>query len=188
MINVVSSAKKVTGMLIAWSGAQDKATASALNKGVMWVRNDAIIAMRNTPRGFDTPQTAAFQGDVDGPKSLKKSKASKGKLLSVKGFINRRGGKLHIPSRVGYAPAIDTGRLVGSIRLDYAKPSRNPIAMVFTRVEYAKPLEYGRRGRELLTRRPFFRPALMKNQVRIWRQVLHERNGGTGLVPQVGPQ
>ena len=57
-----------------------------------------------------------------------------------------RGNKMHYPSKAGYPPAIDTGRLINSIHVMRAMPFRNGdkhSASVQTNVFYAKGLEEG---------------------------------------------
>jgi phage gpG-like protein len=85
-----------------------------------------------------------------------------------KGREYRRGKKrVHVASAPGHPPAVDTGKLRGSIATERLGPAQYRVG---TNVEYASYLEFGTVGPEHtgghVLPRPFFRPAL--KSVRLW--------------------
>lgn len=72
------------------------------------------------------------------------------------GRIYRRRGVEHQASAPGEPPASDTGRLVGSIRMDFTR-IEELTGVVNARAGYAAHLEY---GTSRMAPRPFMRPAL----------------------------
>lgn len=69
-----------------------------------------------------------------------------------------KGGKTHIASAPGEAPATDTGSLVASIKVKQASTDK---AYVYAEAEYAPMLEF---GTTRMDERPFMRPAVKMNE------------------------
>lgn len=84
------------------------------------------------------------------------------------GRVYKRGGKPHIASAAGEAPASDTGRLVNSINTG-AKSDGMVVEVTAGKgvVDYAVHLEY---GTEKMAARPFMKPSLEKS-----RKFIHDR-------------
>ena len=74
--------------------------------------------------------------------------------MSKSGTIYKRGGISHVASAPGEPPAIDTGQLIGSVRVTRLEAMRWAVGAGDT--EYAAHLEYGTRK---MAARPFLRPA-----------------------------
>jgi hypothetical protein len=79
-----------------------------------------------------------------------------------------RGGKVHVASAPGEAPARDTGHLGQSTTFKLAPVDNNPekIASVVVRASYAFALEFGRVDGTIKAR-PFVRPAWMLHEAKI---------------------
>ena len=73
--------------------------------------------------------------------------------MSKSGTIYKRRGISHVASAPGEPPAIDTGQLIGSVRVTRLEAMRWAVG---TNTEYAAHLEYGTRK---MAARPFLRPA-----------------------------
>lgn len=76
----------------------------------------------------------------------------------------KRGGKQHVASAPGQAPAIDYGFLINSIQSTQEQNG----ASVWTNAEYAPPLEF---GTARMGARPFMRPGLDNNVAEILKAV-----------------
>jgi len=74
--------------------------------------------------------------------------------------------RTHTSSAAGEAPASDTGFLVGSITATVGKDGRFVTGDVRASAPYAAMLEF---GTTTMSARPFFQPALEKNQEKIIR-------------------
>lgn len=99
------------------------------------------------------------------------------KLIKKRSYGNRykRGTKFHIASVPWQAPNNDNGDLHDNIVTTSVHRSKFHTAFVTSRMEYSKALEYGtRRG---LKKRPFMRPALQQNRVKIARMIKDAMNG-----------
>ena len=96
------------------------------------VRNEAILSMRKTKRNLSKPTSRQFTRSGSGTR--------KGKLF-------------HYPSLPGNPPAIDTGGLVGDIKVD---AGFDEIEVGAATKKYAKFLEEGTRTMEA---RPWLQPA-----------------------------
>lgn len=165
---VLQGSNKLVGDINKYQIARRQAVAGALNKGILRIRNDLVMSMKKTPRqsvfGAMQPPTMGLEGGAQFGKMKHRSGDSKlMKRGGSKPHSNRRGGKRHEPSQAGFPPAIDTGRLVNSLRLDYANVRTPPVVLVAelsTSVFYAPRLEYGgKKGKRRLAARPAWRPA-----------------------------
>ena len=78
-----------------------------------------------------------------------------------------RGRKTHRASAPGQPPAVDTGRLRGSITHDLQTEGQRVTARVGTNVEYAKELEFGTSTKAA---RPFLRPILAERKAELFEQ------------------
>jgi hypothetical protein len=160
---------------VKWNGdkviAQLEGTAQrAVKKGLLLIGNEVKDSMRRTPRMLYT-------------RYKKRAGASRYRRGARKGrFIESR---FHHPSPPGYPPAVDTGRLIGSVSwsTSWAGPtvgvtsgaasaidgvtqpqSEGPhtfVGAVGSRVPYAALLEIGSVGGQLAAR-PAWRPAVYK--------------------------
>lgn len=75
------------------------------------------------------------------------------------GRFYRRSGRWHQASAAGESPAVDSGRLVNSIRSALHVNNGTYQGQVFTSVSYAKYLEH---GTSQMAKRPAFAPSLDK--------------------------
>lgn len=74
------------------------------------------------------------------------------------GRAYRRGGKMHIASAPGQAPAIDASNLIESIRIEHES---GPTSHVNVGADYAEHLEF---GTSKMAARPSVGPAMEKNR------------------------
>lgn len=83
-----------------------------------------------------------------------------------------RGGKIHVASAPGEAPARDTGHLGQSTTFKLAPVDGSPdkIASVIVQAPYAFALEFGRTDGTIKAR-PFVRPAWMLHEAKIRAEV-----------------
>lgn len=104
------------------------------------IRNHIIRSMRSTPR-------------ITRPKKNKVTGSSFGNYNWISG------GKLHIPSSPGYAPAVDTGDLIKSIKMD-VRPNEVEVGSNLAGKDGKYPvfLEYGTKFMEA---RPWLEPAFI---------------------------
>lgn len=104
------------------------------------IRNRIIVSMRRTPR-ITRPKKNSVTGSQFGNYN----------------WIS--GGKLHIPSSPGYAPAVDTGGLIRSIKMD-VRTNEVEVGsnMSGKKGKYPVYLEYGTKNMEA---RPYLEPAFM---------------------------
>ena len=91
---------------------------------------------------------------------VKKSMTDSMQKTAKTGRLYKRGGVTHRASAPGEAPAVDTGRLVGSINIDF-QPTKYYVdsGVLPVEIDYARHLEYGTRKMEP---RPFVAPARAK--------------------------
>lgn len=175
--------KKVSAYMV----QKPQAVARALNRGVLRIRNDIVTHMKKTPRKVFgpnlAPPTEGLDGE-DGPTYSGKKRRVGRKLLKKGGskpHVNNRGGVLHIPSMPGFAPAIDSARLVNSLRLDFVNaktPPRLQVAELSTAVKYAHVQEFGLKPLGRRNRRPSWRPAFNRQVGRIRMEVRLAFKGG----------
>lgn len=104
------------------------AFAQAISKGVAPIVKDVAFAIET-----------AMKLSMTGPKS---------------GRAYKRGGRTHIASAPGEAPAVDTGLLINSIQTDIKSDTE---AVITVGAEYAYGLEI---GTDKISARPFVRPAI----------------------------
>lgn len=127
-----------------------KATPKAIEKAVkkelitmaVGIRNHIIRSMRSTPR-------------VTRLKTIANSNAK-----NPKGNFNwMSGGKLHIPSSPGFAPAVDTADLIKSIKMD-VRSSEVEVGSNLTGKDGKYPifLEFGTKN---MAARPWLEPAFI---------------------------
>lgn len=105
----------------------------------------------------DAVRITAHKVKVSAMKSIREP--SKGTI-----YTNSNGSIKHISSKVGDAPNVDTGRLIGSIGIEHSKGSMR--AVIGTSVDYGAFLE-------LIMNRPWLEPALDKN-VDDYEKYLHQ--------------
>lgn len=138
----------------------EKSTRRGIETSVMYLEREIKTAMKNTSRLIGT--------------KVKRSGKTRGK------------GKYHHPSAPGHPPAVDTGRLIGSITHAFSwtggasKPSgkaksgdgvSKPLAktggdtgVVGSSVKYFMPLEF---GTSKMAARPVLRPVMAKSKNKI---------------------
>lgn len=119
----------------------ERAIRDELKTTAVFIRNHIIRSMRKTPR-------------ITRLKSRSNSNA-----LNPSGNFNwMSGGKLHIPSSPGYAPAVDTGDLIKSIKMD-VRINEIEVGSNLTgkKGKYPVFLEYGTKNMEA---RPWLGPAV----------------------------
>lgn len=81
------------------------------------------------------------------------------------GMSYSRGGRAHVASAPGEAPAIDTGNLTNSLQVKRLSATQQSAeSACFTNAEYAAMLEYGTRR---MAGRPFLRPAMDEGKAEI---------------------
>ncbi len=141
--------------------------------------NDAIAK-----RLIDAIKVGCYLVETDAKESMKPGSGREYK---------RPGGKIHRASAPGEPPAVDTGRLRGSISSNWTvsgmakgkvespakaedgvgQPAKELTGVVGSNVEYARRMEFGFVGADSLGRiynqlpRPYLRPALHKNEKKI---------------------
>lgn len=184
MMQVQMVTKPFLQSLAKYTEAKRVAIVKALNKGALNISNTIKKAMKTTPRAVFGPMVAPSHDVLDDRSEPKQDKKKKrGKLFAKRGGkADTKSSVVHYPSVPGFAPAIDTGRLINSLRVDFAKNNkRDPVAVVATPVDYAVPLEYGRRENRRKTRRPFMRPAFDKCLPKIQSDVRAAFDGRGGF-------
>lgn len=190
MVVSLSGVNGVVKSLNKYQLQKRQAVAQAINRGILRIRNDLVVSMKKTPRkvfGPHLPPPTEGLGE-GGANVFGEMKRRKGRKLLEKGgskpHINRRGGEAHAASMPGFPPAIDTGRLVNSLRLDYANTVTPPaylVAELSTAVKYAPKLEYGlKSGKRRAAARPAWRPAFHRQLPRI-REEIRAAFGGKGI-------
>ena len=127
------------------SKATGEAAAQAtkqLNKGALLIRNHAVKSIK-TP----SPGRVYRKG---------KAKRKSGGSVSSVG--------IHIASKAGDAPNVDTGNLWRNISVVGASKGKRPFALIRSRAAYSSHLEFGTRKMDA---RPFMYPALKANRKKI---------------------
>jgi hypothetical protein len=183
MMQLEMITKPFLASLAKYAEAKRVAVVKALNRGALNISNTIKKAMKTTPRMVFGPMVAPSHDVLDDRSEPKHDKKKKGKLFAKKGGkAAPKSNVVHFPSMPGFAPAIDTGRLINSLRVDFAKNNKaDPVARVATPVDYAVPLEYGRRENRQKTRRPFMRPAFDKCLPKIQSDVRAAFDGKGGF-------
>lgn len=133
--------------------AIEKALRKELMGTAVFIRNRIIQNMRSTPR-ITRPKRNSVTGSQSGNYN----------------WIS--GGKMHIPSSPGYAPAVDTGQLIRSIKMD-VRPNEVEVGSVIkgkTSKEAAYPtfLEF---GTKFMDARPWLEPAVMDGKRQFYTDV-----------------
>ena len=118
----------------------------AVNQGVLMVQASAARSIER----------------ISGGRVYVRKPAEKGK----RGYGKGSKTEIHIASKPGHAPNKDTGDLIRNIRVSKTKGNarRGYSATVKAITPYARALEY---GTSKMKRRPFMRPALIKNKKKI---------------------
>lgn len=129
-----------------------KATPKAIEKAIkdelittaVFIRNHIIKSMRKTPR-ITRPKRNSMTGGQSG------------------NYNWMSGGKMHIPSSPGYAPAVDTGDLIKSIKMD-VRQNEVEVGSNLTGEEGGYPifLEFGTKFMEA---RPYLEPAFIDGKM-----------------------
>lgn len=184
MMKVEMVAKPFIQSLGKYAEAKRIAVTAALNRGALRIRNAAIVSMRKTPRQVFGPHIAPPADALDDSSEPKFKKKPKGKsTLRGRSKLRKRmhaSMVSHAPSVPGFPPAINTGRLVASGRVDFAKhKTATQVARVAFTANYAVPLEYGPR-KNRRRRRPFLRPAFNKEIPRVRKEVREAFDGRGG--------
>jgi hypothetical protein len=171
-VTVTSKVIRLSKKYSEWERELTKPIRDAVGGGALAIQNDAKRAVQSGPKTGKTYRRSAIGGRIVGYRiDLIDGKFSKGSAIrrDVKAYT------FHRASAGGEAPATDTGRLVGSIAVQFDKgglSAKIGVADV-TRLKYARRLEFGFIGKDAKGReysqaaRPFLMPAFHKNKYRI---------------------
>lgn len=163
--------------MLKWNGKKvseqiEKQNRRGVKKACMMLEREIKLAMKSTPQLMET----RYKKRLGAGKYKRGAKAGR--------FVETR---FHHPSAPGYPPAVDEGRLIGSISENFSwenvgrgsvsgkaksedgvsKPSagkHESVGVTGSAVEYALPLEFGTSKMEA---RPYLRSTLIKNQGKI---------------------
>lgn len=167
MISAVMITKPFLRSLSKMVEERQIAITKAINTSAVNYRNAIVLGMRQTKRRASPVSALDAAKAIVAPTSAtptkKKTKAKK-----------KRTRKIHIPSAPGNPPAPDTGLLVNSIRVDFAKKKDDGqfevTATIGTNVKYAPLLEYQKN-------RPVWRPVWNAQVEEIKKRIADAQNG-----------
>lgn len=162
IVGPVRGIAKLAAAVSAKQKSISRAVATAVTRGAM------LIQGRARTRILKGPKTGRIYGTV--ANVTKHAEAQKSGNAAQK---RKAGGKVHIASAKGQAPANETGNLARSIKVVKAVQRGNKWeAKVIADAPYAAALEFGTRGagrsrRVVIEERPFLRPSVAESMEEI---------------------